>query len=216
MTVTATLLNSLDRVESELSPTVEGALREKGPTELLVSSPYRTAEHHLDLSSVPKTSRQLSLALQHFLPRVKDYHSQPYATSFNWQEVINILPADFTGPSLRSSLIAGEFYCIAFYSTISPHADTARLHYLDSLAHAEANQSGGLLKYWWRGPDPETGKNLATCVWTDWDHAKRAGRLPMHAKAMSATKDCYERWGVERYFLKISLGNQWELERIIS
>ena len=107
------------------------------------------------------------------------------------------------------------FYCIAFYSTLRPNVDASRLHYLDSLAHAEANQSGGLLKYWWQNPpDPLTRRNLATCVWTSWDDAKRAGRLPLHAKAMNATRESYEIWNVERYYLKIAEGNKWKLERI--
>ena len=35
----------------------------------------------------------------------------------------------------------------------------------------------------------------------------------MHAKAMGATRDSYEMWNAERYYLKVSEGNQWELER---
>jgi len=110
----------------------------------------------------------------------------------------------------------GKYYCIAFYSTLHPNVDTDRLHYLDGLAHAEANISGGLLKYWWQNPpDPSTRKNLATCLWTSWDHAKQAGRLPMHGKAMMATRDSYEKWNVERYYFVISKGREWALERII-
>lgn len=112
-------------------------------------------------------------------------------------------------------LISGKFYCIAFYSILHPNVDTVRLQYLDSLAHAEANGSGGLLKYWWQNPpDSDTRKNLATCVWTSLEHAKRAGSLPMHAKAMMATRESYLKWYVERYYLNISPGNQWCLERI--
>lgn len=37
----------------------------------------------------------------------------------------------------------------------------------------------------------------------------------MHAKAMGATRDSYEMWNAERYYLKVSEGNQWELERIV-
>jgi hypothetical protein len=37
----------------------------------------------------------------------------------------------------------------------------------------------------------------------------------MHAKAMSITRDSYEKWNVERYYLKVSKGNQWEFERIV-
>jgi hypothetical protein len=190
--------------------------QEKMSSKLLITSPYPSPEHHLDLSSVPETSQQLALALEILRPVTEEYPSQPYSTSFNWQEVVDRLPADFTGTFVpRLTNIIGEFYCIAFYSKLHPHVDTTRLHYLDSLAHAEANQSGGLLKYWWKGPpDESTRKNLATCIWTTWDHAKRAGRLPMHAVAMSATRDSYAKWNVERYYLKIASGNKWELERI--
>ena len=37
----------------------------------------------------------------------------------------------------------------------------------------------------------------------------------MHAKAMSATRDSYEKWNVERYYLKVLAGKKWELERIL-
>lgn len=64
---------------------------------LLVSSPYSTSEHHLDLSTVPETSQQLALALRSFKPITNDYPSAPYADSFNWQEIISNLPSDFEG-----------------------------------------------------------------------------------------------------------------------
>jgi len=185
--------------------------------DLLVSSPYATSEHHLNLSSLPKSSQQLARALQAFKPITVDYPSQPYAESFNWQEVIDRLPSDFSGSAQNPpQLITGTFYCIAFYSTLSDNVDSGHLHYLDGLAHAEANQSGGLLKYWWQNPpDPTTRKNLATCIWTSWDDAKRAGKLPMHAKAMSATFNSYSKWLVERYYLRVEKGNKWSLERIL-
>lgn len=65
--------------------------------DLLVSSPYIGAEHHLDLTSVPKNSKQLAIALQTFRPLVENYPSEPYSESFNWQEVIDQLPLDFSG-----------------------------------------------------------------------------------------------------------------------
>ena len=208
---------------SKLSTSIDKSARKMEKPQLIVSSPYTGVEHHLDLKSVPETSRQLALALQGLRPIVEDYHSKAYVDSFNWQEIINFLPSSFSGnfPPLfpyhcsKRSLTIGVFYCIAFYSTLHPNVDTSKLHCLDSLAHAEANQSGGLLKYWWQDPrDETTRKNLATCLWTSWDYAKRAGRLPMHAKAMGATRESYEMWNVERYYLKVSEGNQWELERI--
>jgi hypothetical protein len=64
---------------------------------ILISSPYLTQEHHLDLSSVPPTSQKLALALRSFTPTTNEYTVKPYSESFNWQEIINQLPADFEG-----------------------------------------------------------------------------------------------------------------------
>jgi hypothetical protein len=195
-----------------------------GSGEVLVSSPYAGREHHLDLTTVDDSSRQLALALRSLKPITIEYPIKAYSESFNWQEIVDQVPPSFTGtppsnlPFCTTSdrWFVGEFYCIAFYSTLHPNVDTDRLHYLDGLAHAEANLSGGLLKYWWQDPpDPSTRRNLATCLWTSWDHAKRAGRLPMHGKAMAATRDSYEKWGVERYYLKVEEGNRWKLELIV-
>lgn len=36
----------------------------------------------------------------------------------------------------------------------------------------------------------------------------------MHAKAMSITRDSYEKWNVERFYLRISEGNKWEIETL--
>ena len=65
--------------------------------ELFVSSPYPGSEHHLDLSSVPETSKQLAMALQQFHPVTEDYPTQSYVTSFNWQEVVGQLSPEFSG-----------------------------------------------------------------------------------------------------------------------
>jgi hypothetical protein len=67
------------------------------PPDLLVSSPYEGLEHHLNLSSVSENSEQLALALAHLRPTTVQYPSQPYATSFNWQEVVSFLPSDYSG-----------------------------------------------------------------------------------------------------------------------
>src|SRR5437773_8260675 len=66
-------------------------------SELLVSSPYKGVEHHLDLTSVSEMSRQLAIALQILQPVTNDYPSNPYSASFNWREIINLLSSDFSG-----------------------------------------------------------------------------------------------------------------------
>ena len=66
-------------------------------SEILVSSPYKGLEHYLDLTSVPATSRQLALVLQNLRPVANDYQTEPYSESFNWREIVDSLPSDFSG-----------------------------------------------------------------------------------------------------------------------
>lgn len=79
-----------------------------------VSSPYLSDEHHLDLSSVTKASQQLAVALSSLRPIADDYPSQPYPTSFNWQEIIDQLPSEFTG-----TLMSPEFLISKGNSVVS-------------------------------------------------------------------------------------------------
>lgn len=76
-----------------------GSGEEKGMgcSEMVVSSPYAGVQHQLDLTSVPETSQQLALALDKLRPATNDYPTKPYAESFNWQEVVDKLPASFAG-----------------------------------------------------------------------------------------------------------------------
>ena len=77
--------------------------KRKSNSELFVSSPYKGLEHHLDLTSVPETSKQLALALQKLRPVTDEYPSQPYSESFNWQEIMDSLPSEFSGTYLFHS-----------------------------------------------------------------------------------------------------------------
>ena len=95
-----------------------------GQSELFVSSPYSGEEHHLDLSSVDERSRELAVALHGFHPTTNNYPSDPYATSFNWQEIVDRLPTDFEGsyfsPSLGDEILTTGnreilLHCILFY-----------------------------------------------------------------------------------------------------
>jgi hypothetical protein len=82
---------------SKLSTSIDKSARKMEKPDLVVSSPYTGLEHHLDLKSVPETSRQLALALQRLRPIVQDYPSKAYVDSFNWREIINFLPSSFSG-----------------------------------------------------------------------------------------------------------------------
>ena len=79
-------------------------------------------------------------------------------------------------------------------------------------SHAEATQSGGLLKYWFGVPDTE-GRNLATCVWRQKEDAGPASRGPGHKAAMQATMNLYTEWAIERLKLVIEDGAKgWSIE----
>lgn len=55
--------------------------------------------------------------------------------------------------------------------------------------------------YWYGTPHPETGLNLATCVWQSRAHAAAANSRPHHVRAMRLAAASYERYELERYRL---------------
>ena len=77
--------------------------KEMSNDKLFVSSPYKGLEHHLDLTSIPETSKQVALALEKLQPVTTEYPSQLYSESFNWQEITDSLPSDFSGTHLLNS-----------------------------------------------------------------------------------------------------------------
>lgn len=80
------------------------------------------------------------------------------------------------------------------------------LYSADRLAHEEAVQNGGLIMYWYGVPDPETGLNLATCIWQSRGHAIAANSRPKHAQAAKLAKSSFSVYQLERYVLKKSKG----------
>ena len=65
-----------------------------------------------------------------------------------------------------------------------------------------------LILYWYGEPDPETGMNLATCIWQSRKHALGAVSLPHHAKAMGLAAEVYEVYYLERYVLRKVKGEE--------
>jgi hypothetical protein len=59
--------------------------------------------------------------------------------------------------------------------------------------------------YWYGVPDPETGMNLATCIWRSRKLAIAASSRPRHIEATRLT-DLYEAYELERYVLRKSAG----------
>lgn len=65
-----------------------------------------------------------------------------------------------------------------------------------------------LILYWYGIPHPETGLNLATCIWQSRAHAIAANSKPHHVRAMRLAAASYERYELARYRLIKSRGEQ--------
>jgi hypothetical protein len=62
--------------------------------------------------------------------------------------------------------------------------------------------------YWYGVPDPETGLNLATCVWQSRTHALAAYSQPYHVQAMRVAAASYESYHLERWTLRKTVGSR--------
>ncbi|KZL77729.1 UPF0643 protein [Colletotrichum tofieldiae] len=175
----------------------------------LVHSPYTDPEHLLDLETLDDENALLARALSQMKCLRADYATAGYVESFNWGDVMGELKnlVQSTGKTFKET----SFYIVAFRSTIPPSTVYEDLGVLDKAAHAEANQVGGFLKYWFGSPDSE-GRNLATCVWRSRPDAVKAGHGPAHRRASRATASMYSFWRIDRHRLIIRDGAEsWEI-----
>ncbi|KAL4741445.1 hypothetical protein BDV11DRAFT_168226 [Aspergillus similis] len=197
----------LEPQSAPVSSSLEGE-PSKAQGNLLITSPYTTPEHLLDLSTLDTPDRLLAQALTTLKPVRQDYATAPYTDSFNWASVF------LTFHSLAAkegySLSRQSFYVVVFRSVLQADSDGDRLHLLDERSHAEAVSSGGLLKYWF-GVKNERRENLATCVWRSREDARAGGTGPWHAQAREAARGMYEK--IEFTTLKLVVGEkvgEWE------
>jgi hypothetical protein len=125
----------------------------------LISSPYNNPGHYLDLTTLPLPSLLFAKALSALAPTCPTYATTPYASALNFDTVLSVLrsqiPSHYTFPTT-------SFYVVVFQSKLKPGIDMDWLYKLDYESHAEACESGGLLKYWFGKADGER-RNLATC-----------------------------------------------------
>jgi hypothetical protein len=128
----------------------------------LVSSPYNSPTHLLDLNRLGLQDRIFALALTVLRPIRQDYATASYELSFNWDEVFGIVRRLAAAVGINWS--CREFYTVIFRSMLKKDCDGSQLTDLDSHSHEEAVVSGGLLKYWF-GTCNEDRRNLATCTY---------------------------------------------------
>jgi len=131
----------------------------------LISSPYNTAGHYLDISSpaLPTPSRLFALALTALKPTVSTYATAEYTSALNFDDVLRLLrELIHEEGEVAFTWKQASFYVVTFRSKLQEGIDNDHLYKLDSESHREACESGGLLKYWF-GKTDEERRNLATC-----------------------------------------------------
>jgi len=176
---------------------------------LLSSLPHTHHDHeHNEFSDTPvvhtttrlpdidPASLSLHKALHDFSPVTQSYADVSYGEAFNWLDLD--LPEDEER----------DWYCVAFRSKRKAGSENEPLYDADRLAHEEAIRNGGLILYWYGTPNPETGLNLATCIWQSRAHAIAANARPHHMKAMRLAVASYERYDLERYCLRKERGSR--------
>ncbi|KAK6457412.1 uncharacterized protein RJT20DRAFT_1983 [Scheffersomyces xylosifermentans] len=174
--------------------------------DLIRSSPYYEKDHWLDLTRSTDAYKVIGLALQSFKPTTEKYAFDPYLEAFNISVIIKLVK-DYA-KQLQIKFPKTHVYIIAFRSILFEHVQTSAekrqfLATVDKDSHKEANESGGLLKYWFGTPDDVHGQNLATCWWESKKHAQVGGAGKAHRKGMNAVKSWFEHWKVEEYELII-------------
>jgi len=157
----------------------------------LISSPYNTPGHYLDISTLNTPSCLFALALTALRPTHPAYATSPYTSSLNFDTVLSVLRDLITRESVpwRET----SFHVVVFRSQLRTGVDQDWLYKLDFESHREACESGGLLKYWFGKADLEgERRNLATCFWRSKEDAMKGGGGPWHAKARRAGRELYE------------------------
>jgi hypothetical protein len=122
-------------------------------------------------------------ALDQLVPTTEAYARLPLADAFNWADC-------------ASTIEPGEWYLVAFRSTIRQAAAVDRLRKYDDLAHAEASGAPGFVHYY-KGPLAGDGSCLSFCLWTSRADARTASRQPAHLEAVSLIAETYAEYTLE-------------------
>jgi hypothetical protein len=122
-------------------------------------------------------------ALDELVPTTETYARLPLADAFNWADC-------------ESSIEPGEWYLVAFRSTVLPDADIERLREYDDWAHAEASGAPGFVHYY-KGPLAGDGSCLSFCLWNGRAEARAAARRPAHMEAVSLIAETYAEYTLE-------------------
>lgn len=133
-----------------------------------------------------------SLHLHEFCQRLAptdiDYANLPIKEGFDW--TLRLSDAPFT-----------SMYLVVFRSVRRTTANMEILKEYDDFAYEEALKSGGLLRYF-KGEMNERRQCLSFCLWETREKARAAAGGPSHRMASEVTREMYEAYDLERYYLK--------------
>ncbi|KAF0366337.1 hypothetical protein F8M41_013639 [Gigaspora margarita] len=136
-------------------------------------------------------NKKFSEALKNLKEIDSNYATKHLEISFNWNQI-----------ATNIKNIEGEWYLVAFRPIGSKNANNDFLSIAKEKAYNEAENHGGLLKYW----SSEFNQNrecLSMCIWASRDIAVEASKKPLHTIAKKlATESNYEFYALERYILK--------------
>lgn len=171
------------------------------------SSPYHEHRHWLDLTKETINYQIIALALQSFHPVTEKYAFDSYHESFNISEIVQLIKQ--YSEQIHHKFTNTSVHIVAFRSILHDEVkqSSKRRQFLaevDKASHLEANESGGLLKYWFGVPDDENGQNLATCWWVSKNHAIIGGGGKAHRSGMKVVKSWFKHWKVEEYQLVVN------------
>jgi hypothetical protein len=102
----------------------------------------------------------------------------------------------FTWAACSPSIAPGEWYLVAFRSTIRPEADLDRLRRYDDQAHVEASEAPGFVHYY-KGPLAADGSCLSFCLWTSRPEARASAGRPAHRDAVTLISQMYAEYTLE-------------------
>jgi hypothetical protein len=137
-------------------------------------------------------------ACRRISPRHPDYATLPIEDGFDWS---SLSFCDFE-----------QLYLVVFRSTQWPEADLDLLREHDDRAYEEAQESGGLLRYF-NGQANGLGECTSFCLWETGEQARKAASAASHRSATGITAQTYLTYALERYWLKKE-GEELVFERI--
>jgi hypothetical protein len=150
------------------------------------------------------------VVLTHLNVARDEYTTCRYEEAFDWTALLAAL--NTLAEQLGRRWKRREYYIVEFRSKLKERINVDLLYKLDKESHSEANQSGGLFKYWYGSPDSER-RNLATCkttradctkptdrnisLWRSKEEAVMGGRGSWHKQARTVIPQMYEKIDVK-------------------